>query len=162
MAENEPERNGFKPLIGTDEAVIDDKGRVLVNKKKRERLGDTFTVALGAVGCLVAYPDAVWNGMVEEILSHDSINQGREQYTRLVLGLAEDELKFDSQGRFVIPQKLRDLAQLKDRVLLVGCGDRLEIWARQEWEKYNDDPDHYGIKRRASIEKAYSQMKGNL
>jgi DNA-binding transcriptional regulator/RsmH inhibitor MraZ len=50
----------LKPLIGTDEATIDDKGRILVGKKKRERLGEPFAIAVGEVGCLVAYPEPVW------------------------------------------------------------------------------------------------------
>jgi MraZ protein len=157
---SETAASGSKPklLLGTDEATIDDKGRILISKKKRDRLGETFTMALGTVGCLVAYPEDRWEQMVEQILSFDSINQGREQYTRLVLGLADDDLKFDQQGRVVIPQKLRDLARLKDKVMLVGCGDRLEIWSRSEWEQYNEYPDTYGQKRREAIEKAYQQM----
>lgn len=151
---------GFKPLIGTDEATIDDKGRILFGKKKRERLGESFTVALGSVGCLVAYPQAVWEDMLTNILSHNNINQGREQYTRLILGTADDEIKFDSQGRVVIPKELRDLAQLKDKVKIIGCGDRVEIWALTEWAKYNDHPDTYGQQRREAIEKAQAKMGG--
>jgi MraZ protein len=150
----------FKPLIGTDEATIDDKGRILIGKKKRDRLGEPFTIALGDVGCLVAYPEFVWQRMLGEILSHESINQGRQQYTRLVLGTADDELKFDMQGRVVVPQKLRDLAGIQDKVVLVGCGDRLEIWAKQEWEQYNANPETYGQERKEAIAKAYSQMVG--
>ena len=158
MSEEATLSSNFRPLIGTDEATIDDKGRILVGKKKRERLGETFTIALGTTGCLVAYPESVWQRMLAEIFRYDSINQGREQYTRLMLGTAEDELKFDQQGRVVVPQKLRDLAKLNDKILLIGCGDRLEIWARSEWEQYNEYPDTYGQKRREAIAKAYNQM----
>jgi MraZ protein len=160
MSDEATSGSKFKPLLGTDEATIDDKGRILVSKKKRERLGETFTMALGSIGCLVAYPEDKWEQMVENMLSYDSINQGREQYTRLTLGLADDELKFDQQGRVVVPQKLRDLAQLTDKVMLVGCGDRLEIWARKEWEQYNKYPNTYGQERREAIEKAHQQMVG--
>lgn len=147
------EKNGqiFKPLLGTDEATIDDKGRILVSKKKRERLGDGFVLALGEVGCLVAYPEAIWNQMVSQVLAKDSLNLGRQMFTRLVFGLAEDDLKFDQQGRLVIPQKLRGLAKLKDRVVLVGCVDRLEIWAGAEHDQYLDDPKNYGDRRRQAI-----------
>jgi MraZ protein len=148
----------FKPLIGTDEATVDDKGRILVSKKKRDRLGDGFVVALGDVGCLVAYPEAVWDQMVQTVLTKDRLNQGTQQYTRLVFGLAEDELKFDTQGRVVIPQKMRDLARLKDKVVLVGALDRLEIWAKDEYDKYLKEPDGYGESRRKSVQEAYDRM----
>lgn len=150
----------FKPLIGTDEATIDDKGRILVGKKKRDRLGDTFAMAVGEVGCLVAYPEEVWGQKVAEMLSYDSLNQGRQQYTRLFLGYADDELKFDQQGRVVVPQKLREIAKLTDKVLLVGCGDRLEIWDKSEYERFQEDTEGYGAKRREALAKAYGQMVG--
>lgn len=148
----------LKPLLGTDEATVDDKGRILFSKKKRDRLGEDFTIAIGPVGCLIAYPEARWLQIYNEIMERDSLNVGTQQFTRLTLGLADDEMNFDAQGRVVIPQKLRDLAKLKDKVLLVGCGDRVEIWAKSEWEEYSEYPDTYGQKRRESIEKAYAQM----
>lgn len=151
---------GFKPLIGTEEATIDEKGRILVGKKKRERLGDGFAIIFGTRGCLAAYPVGVWERMLEEILQYDSINAGREQYTRLVLGTAEDDLKFDAQGRVVVPQKMREAAKLKDKVLLVGCLDRVEIWAREEYELFQQDPESYGRQRREAVAKAYNEMVG--
>jgi MraZ protein len=151
----------FKPLIGTDEAIIDSKGRILVSKKKRDRLGEPFAMALGNLGCLVAYPEAVWRRMFDEIMQYSYINQGRQQYTRLVLGLADDDLKFDTQGRVVVPQKLRDLSKLNREVLIVGCGDRVEIWAKEEWDDFNKNQESYAQKRREAIEQAYLQMTGN-
>ncbi|MFI5387573.1 MAG: division/cell wall cluster transcriptional repressor MraZ [Fimbriimonadales bacterium] len=158
----EGSKNILKPLIGTDEATIDDKGRILVGKKKRERLGETFAMAVGEVGCLVAFPEEAWRNKVNEMLGYDSLNQGRQQYTRLFLGYADDELKFDQQGRVVVPQKLRELAKLTDKVLLVGCGDRLEIWAKEEYERFQEDTEGYGAKRREALAKAYGQMVGRL
>jgi len=151
---------GFKPLIGTEEATIDDKGRILFSKKKRDRLGDGFAILWSTSGCLAAYPAGVWERMLEEILQYDSINEGRSQYTRLVLGTAEDELKFDGQGRVVIPQKMREAAKLKDKVMLVGCLDRVEIWARDEYELFLQDPETYGRQRREAVAKAYNEMVG--
>lgn len=150
----------FKPLTGTDEATIDDKGRILVGKKKRERLGEPFAVALGPSGCLEAYPEWVWRRKLDEMLQHDTTNLGREQYTRLILGSADDDQRFDSQGRFVVPQKLREAAKLADKVLVVGCGDRLEIWAKSEYEAYVKDPIGYGRERRDAIQSAQAQMVG--
>jgi MraZ protein len=150
----------LKPLLGTDEATLDKKGRLLLSKKKRERLGTDFAVAFGDCGCLVAYPKERWQQIYENIMQYESINQGRQQYTRLVLGLADDELNFDSEGRFVIPSKLRELAKLKDDVVIIGCGDRLEIWDAREYEEFNKYPDVYARDRRQAIEVAYAKMVG--
>jgi MraZ protein len=150
----------FKPLIGTEEANLDDKGRLLVSKKKRERLGDDFILVLGKVGCLIAYPKVVWEQLLSEIFAVETMNPAREEYTRLVLGTAEDDLKFDVQGRVVVPQKLRTEAKLSREILLIGCGDRVEIWAKAEWEKFNEFPEQYGKDRRFAIEAAYNRMVG--
>lgn len=149
----------FKPLIGTETANVDDKGRILVSKKKRERLGESFALVLGK-GCLIMYPEPVWNQLLSEIFSVPTMNPAREQYTRLVLGVAEDDLKFDGQGRMVIPKEMRAQAKLNDKVLLIGCGDRVEIWAESEWEKFQEFPAAYQQQRREAIETAYGQMMG--
>jgi len=152
------ETRSFKAIIGTDEAAVDDKGRVLIGKKKRERLGESFVIAVGSIGCLVAYPKPIWDERVNEMLSYNPNNVGREHFTRLTLGMADDEMKSDAQGRVVIPQKLREIARIKDRVLLIGCGDRLELWAASEWEIFNRMPESYGIERRESLQRAYDLM----
>src|ERR1019366_4291590 len=106
-------------LTGTDEATIDDKGRILVGKKKRERLGETFVLSIGQTGCLDAYPQSIWDGVVADVLGHERINAGTQDYARFMLADAEDDIKFDQQGRFVVPQRMRTVANLKDKVLLL-------------------------------------------
>jgi MraZ protein len=159
VSESEVLGSKTKPLLGTDEATIDAKGRILISKKKRDRLGDGFAICIGENGCLNAFPAPRWEQIISEIDSHDPINHGRRQYTRLVLGTADDELNFDDQGRVVVPQKLRAMAKLNKEVVIVGCGDRLEIWAREEYDEFLKYPDTYGAERRESIEKAYREMK---
>ena len=137
----------IKPLIGTDEATIDDKGRLLVSKKKRERLGEDFVMALGATGCVVVYPELVWDKMVAEILENPSTNQGRQRFTRLMVGSAEDDMRFDRQGRV-------------SDVLVIGCLDRLEIWAADEWATYQADTEAYALDRQQAVDRAHRQMTG--
>lgn len=155
-----PLPEGFKPLLGTEEANIDDKGRILVSKKKRDRLGSDFVFVLSKLGNLVAFPKVVFDLLVSETLSFGLTNDGRMDYSRFLFGDAEDDLKFDPQGRVVVPMKFRDAANLKGKVLLIGCGDRVEIWSESEWREFNKYPDVYGRDRRAAIEKAYDRMVG--
>src|SRR5471030_2019127 len=149
----------LKPLIGTDEATIDSKGRILLGKKTRDRLGDNFAMAIGELGCICAYPELRWKERLKQINRYDSINQGRQQYERLFFGYADDELTCDAQGRVVIPQKLRELGKLKEKVLLVGCNEHLEIWDPAEHRDYGLNPDTYGKERREPIETAYNKMR---
>jgi MraZ protein len=111
--------SGSKPkfLLGQEEANVDDKGRALFAKKKRERLGEDFVMCLGDNGCCIyAYPADVWNPLALDVISHDPTNQGRQTYSREVLGTAVDDLNFDTQGRAVIPRKLREDAKIKDKI----------------------------------------------
>ena len=62
-------------------------------------LGEPFVMALGETGCIVAYPQETWLKVLSEIASNPSTNQGRQQFARMTTGTAEDELKFDKQGR---------------------------------------------------------------
>lgn len=149
----------FRPLVGTDEATIDDKNRILVGKKKRDRLGDGFVLTLGAIGCLVAYPAAVWDRLASHVFADSGVNLGRDDYSRLIMGVAEDDLKFDPQGRFSLPKSLKELGRLKDKVLLIGCGDRVELWAPEEWTMFQRFPAEYGRERREAVTDAFARMQ---
>lgn len=148
-----------KRFFGYSEATIDEKGRILVDKKNRERLGKDFVVALMPTGCLAMYAAPQWDEKVEDMLSYDSMNTGREHYTRMMLANVADELNCDGQGRFVLPHKLREKAGLGEKVVLNGAGDRLEIWDADEFARYEVNPWTYGVDRREKIEKAYRMMK---
>lgn len=158
MMEHERTGSIAKPIMGTDEANIDDKGRILISKKKRERLGDPFVLALGEVGCLTAYPESTWLRFLAELDQYEPSNPGRQQFNRLVMATAEDDMKFDAQGRVVVPLKYRQMARLNDKVLLVGCFDRLEIWDEQEYLRYQEQPNTYGHHRREAIKNARAEM----
>jgi MraZ protein len=151
-----------RPLLGTEEAVLDDKGRVLVSKKKRERLGESFTLILGKVGCLMMVPDWAISKLMSDLDEYDMLNPAREDYTRLVLGTAEEDISFDAQGRFVIPARLRQAASLseKEKLILIGCGDRVEIWTKTLQDDIAQHPNDFGGTRRKLIDVAYSRMTG--
>lgn len=149
---------GFKPLIGTEETRVDEKGRILFSKSKRDRLQDGFALVLGKSGGVCLYPQPIFDLLFAEIFSVETMNPAREEYTRFVLANAHDDLSFDPQGRLVIPQRLRKEAHLDGDALIIGCGDRIEIWDRDEWVKFNFAPEKYNVDRRDAIEAAYTKM----
>lgn len=155
-------RKRQEPLVGTDEALCDKKGRIMIGKKNRERLGERFAMAISEIGCLVAYPQTVWERMFDEIDQYPTINAGRNDYSRLLLSSSEDGLEFDGQGRVVIPASLRAEGKIEfDKpVILVGCGNRLEIWPPAEYEKFQADRESYNKERRLEFESAYNRMVG--
>lgn len=148
-----------KPLLGTEEASIDDKGRVILAKKKRERLGATFTMAIGQKGCIVIYPTPVWEKILSSVQQYDVLDTGREDFARQLAGSAEDELECDVQGRVVIPARMRKQAHINDKVYVIGAIDRIEIWAIKEHEKYVADPEGYEASRVKAIDSAKKAMR---
>ncbi len=151
---------GFEALLGTEETAVDDKGRLIFSRKKRERLGDTFVVTVGPKGCLEAYPGQIWRAMTTKLLEQDELNEGVSEYTSLLLGSAEDDLKFDAQGRVVIPSRMRKKALIDKEVVIVGCGIKCEIWAKEEHEKYEKDRWGYKKEEREVFRKAKMMMEG--
>jgi len=149
-------------LIGSEDATIDEKGRVLVSKKKRDRLGEGFVIAHGAAGCLTVYTARAWADTVREIFEYSAINQGREDFAQLILGTAEDDIKFDPQGRMVIPKTLREAAGLTGKVKIVGIGDRMQIWSLDEYEKREAEDKNDNFSRRDRINKSYVMMTGRV
>ena len=147
------------PLVGTDDATIDSKGRILLGKKKRDRLGDTFAMTIGSLGCICVYPGDRWQEILKEINESSPNNQGRREYAELFLEYADYDLSCDTQGRVVIPQTLREEGKLSDKVLLRGCFDHLQIWDPEEHAKYRLNRDAYNKERRTSFEGAYDEMK---
>lgn len=150
-------------LLASEETSVDDKGRVLLPKRLRDRLGKTFVIAQGDLGCLVIYTVRAWSELVEKLLQYSPINQGRQQLMRLLVSNAHDQAKFDPQGRLVLPQRLRDLAQIKQegRVMIYGHIDTIEIWDVDEYAKFQADVDGYNHARRNAVAKAYADMEGS-
>ena len=148
-----------KRFRGYIESAVDDKGRILIDKKNRDRLGSNFVAAMQPTGCLALYRSEVWSKMEADIDAQQSDNPGWEHYTRFLFKNVADELNCDSQGRFVLPQWLRESANLKAEIVLLGAGNRLEIWNLEEYKKYEQNPFDYAAERRAQINRARKMMR---
>ena len=56
-------------------------------------------------------------------------------YARLFFG-SSDELRLDSQGRLTLPGRLREAVGIGKDVIVLGVRDRMEIWDRATYERY--------------------------
>lgn len=151
-----------EPLVGTEEVTIDEKGRVLVSKKKREALGSPFSVGIGVKGCLVAYTREAWQSLNAQLSSDDALDIGTDTLREIMYGEAETGIEFDPQGRFVVPLRQRRLLGLKGAALLIGAGNKLEIWSVAEYMKYKEDRRTYTEKVWREIEDNKFRMLGGL
>ena len=121
-------------LIGEYQHTIDLKGRVIVPARFREDLGDSFYVTKGLDGCLFVLSPKEWDRLQEKI-SAMPISKARGLQRFFFSGAVEAQP--DRQGRVLLPQTLRDYAQLEKDVTFIGASSRAEIWDTGRWVSFN-------------------------
>jgi MraZ protein len=128
---------------GVSQLALDAKGRLAIPAKHRDALagrpGDGGTAAPGAVvvtadpsRCLLVYPRAAWEPIQSRLMALSSFNPEIRSLQRLIVGFADD-VDFDGNGRILVPPALRQYASLDHHVVLVGQGNKFELWDAARW-----------------------------
>ena len=127
-------------FLGNIEAKTDAKGRVFLPatfRKLLEAAGESVLVMRKDVHqpCLVLYPMCAWNrrtdALLEKVNEFDDVSQ---MVFRQYVSAAE-EVTLDSNGRFLIPKRYLQMAEIKQSVRFIGINDTIEIWAAEKVEK---------------------------
>ena len=103
---------------------IDSKGRLAIPAKLREELGGAFYVTIGLGRSLMVLTQAGWDTIVEK---KQSLPMAEAQKLRFFFANAV-YCEPDKQGRILLPAELRGYAGLKDSAVILGFGDKAEIW----------------------------------
>src|SRR5690606_3577089 len=114
--------------------TLDDKGRVILPARHRERLASGLVITRGMDRCLDVWPIAEFEKRVEEVASRPMESKQARRAQRMLLSGAHDDVP-DSQGRIVIPSVLREYAGLERELVIVGMVTKVEIWDRSRWEQ---------------------------
>ena len=122
-------------MTGTYEHSIDAKGRLFIPAKLREELGVTFYLAMGVDECLAIYPQETWNRFTEKFAS---LPMSQSAAMRPLFANAS-KCELDSQGRIVVPAKLRKYAGLEKDAVIIGVNDRAEIWSAETWNAREEE-----------------------
>ena len=124
-------------LLGTHNYQLDPKGRISLPGRFREALADGAYLTLGQDGCLFCFPRAEWRtGVTRSAPPPSPIRKGAR--TRACSSATRNPSILDSQGRLVVPQRLRQQVAIGKEVVVVGVQDRMEIWDREAHERYLD------------------------
>lgn len=116
---------------------IDDKGRLTIPSKFRDDLGEKFVVTRGLENCLFAYSLEDFQKIVAELQKIPFTKKDARQFMRFFLSGATT-VEFDKQGRINISSPLISYAELKKECIIIGTGDRLEIWSSNNWNDFFD------------------------
>jgi len=127
-------------FMGEYTHTIDEKGRLIVPAKLREELGKKFVITKGLDGCLFVYNETEWAVFEEKLKTLPLTNKEARFFVRFFLAGAS-EAETDKQGRILVPENLRELAELSKDVVLVGVGSRVEIWSKANYEKIDSFDD---------------------
>lgn len=114
--------------------TLDDKGRVILPARHRERLLSGLVITRGMDRCLDVWPIGEFEKRVEEVASRPMESKQARRRQRMLLSGAHDDVP-DSQGRIVIPSVLREYAGLERELVIVGMRNKVEIWDRTRWEQ---------------------------
>ena len=122
-------------FMGEYSHTMDDKGRVIVPAKFRDDLGESFVLTRGLDNCLFVYPRTEWQSLEEKLRKLPLTKQNARAFVRFFLSGAVD-CEFDKQGRISIPANLREHSSIVKEVVIIGVANRLELWSKENWEKY--------------------------
>jgi MraZ protein len=129
---------------GVSHLAVDAKGRLAVPARYRDALrapepaadGQPYhplVLTVDPSGCLLMYPRAAWEPIQAGLMKLSSFNEPIRRLQRLLVGHADDA-DLDAAGRILIPPELRQFAGLDHRVVLVGQGNRFEVWDEARWQ----------------------------
>jgi MraZ protein len=122
-------------FLGTHSPRLDDKGRLILPAKFRDRLATGLVVTRGQERCLYVFELPEFTSITEKARAAPMSSKAARDYLRVFLSGASDELP-DKQGRVMLPLALREYAGLTRDLAVVGAGNRLEIWDAQAWQEY--------------------------
>lgn len=122
-------------LIGQYKSKVSNKGRIAFPKKFRDDLGDSLVVTVGYENSLMVVSSKEWRSLIEGTEGKPFILNSARDTNRFLLGQAT-EVQLDEQGRFVLPQYLREHAKVTEEVVILGLNKYAEIWDKKVWEDY--------------------------
>jgi MraZ protein len=126
--------------------ALDAKGRLAIPARHRDALvgaaaesaaeggGRTLVLTADPGRCLLLYPRAAWEPIQQRLMALSSFNDQIRGLQRLLVGHADD-VEMDSAGRILVPPALRQYAGLDHRVVLVGQGNKFELWDEAKWQE---------------------------
>ena len=129
------EKWGIIMFIGEYHHTIDEKGRIIIPAKFRDELGTSFIVTRGIENCLFIYSLENWAKITDKLNSLPFTKKDARTFNRFFMSGATS-VELDKQGRININAPLIDYAKLIKDCVVIGTGDRLEIWSKESWEEF--------------------------
>lgn len=138
-------------FLGTYEHTLDSKNRLNVPSKFRIKLTESVVLSKGFDGCLELRSSEDFAKYANKLMSYSSNKSTNRLVTRELLANAS-EINIDSNGRILLPANLINEASIKKEIILIGLGNKIEIWKKDTYYSYKDKAD-------SSYEKLAEEME---
>ncbi|MDJ0699684.1 MAG: division/cell wall cluster transcriptional repressor MraZ [Woeseiaceae bacterium] len=126
---------------GASKVSLDAKGRMAIPTKYRERLiarsDGACVVTVDKDNCLLVYPLPDWEELERKLVRLPSMNKVARRIVRIMVGYAT-EVDMDGNGRVLISKELREFAGLEKNAMLIGQGNKFELWDEHTWNEKRD------------------------
>ncbi len=126
-------------LIGEYQISLDSKGRFLMPAgiKKQVAEGELRDVIInrGFEKCLVVYPAQTWDALQRKLNTLNDFNPKAREFKRMFLNGATN-VELDKAGRVLVPKPLADHAGIKKEMVLIGLGNKMELWSSKAYSEY--------------------------
>lgn len=126
---------------GSESISVDSKGRLSIPTKFRESImaaceGRIVVTANPDLRCLFLYPHHIWEEKIAQTNKFKNRNTKAGRLQRIFSAYSVPHEMDPSNGRVSLSQTQRKYADIDDKIMLMGVGDRFEIWNESLWEQY--------------------------
>ena len=127
---------------GATKVTLDAKGRLAIPTRHRERIAarcdGQMVVTVDKDYCLLIYPNPDWEEIERKLIRLPSLNKKARRLQRLMVGHAT-EVDLDGHGRILLSRELREFAGLGRQAILIGQGNKFELWDEETWNQKRDE-----------------------
>ncbi len=127
---------------GATKVTLDAKGRLAIPTRYRERIqarcDGQMVATVDKDYCLLIYPFPDWEEIERKLIRLPSLNKKARRLQRLMVGHAA-EVDLDGHGRILLSRELRDFASLGREAILIGQGNKFELWDEDSWNQKRDE-----------------------
>jgi len=138
---NEPGTARAAVFRGATKVTLDAKGRMAIPTRYRDRIAarceGQIIITVDKDHCLLVYPLPDWEELERKLVRLPSMNKAARRIVRIMVGYAT-EVDMDGSGRILVSRELREFASLDKQAMLIGQGNKFELWDEATWNEKRD------------------------
>lgn len=129
--------SAVEPFVGRFEHSLDQKGRIVLPASFRSHFETAGFLTKSSEGCLALVTSTRFSQIAAEMVQLATDGGSSRRAAKRAFGASAARVNVDKQGRFAIPEELREFASLERECVVVGAIDAVELWDATRWRSVN-------------------------